>query len=360
MTNDKTVKPTRRGASVLTLVMGFWSLVTACWLLTGAGASTSTAQEPPPAPVGVALENVSYPFPVRFLTVSMEGEPARMAYMDVAPPGGVKPNGRTALLLHGKNFYGNSWAGVARDLAAAGWRVVVPDQVGFGKSAKPDVAYSFDGLAANTARLLDEVGVTGPVAVIGHSTGGMLAVRFARTFPARVSRLVLEDPVGMEDYRVLVNPPPSLETLVQAEMEQTPDKLRAFYGRYFPRPRPDLVEPAVAIAGGVLSSGEYPRWARASARTYLMILREPVRAEYRLLTVPTLLIVGAEDHTAVLKSYAKPEDQPKLGRIADLARTAVSELPEGSRLVVVPGVGHVPHLEEPEQFARALREFLGE
>ena len=317
----------------------------------------------PPAPVGVALENVPYPFPVRFLALEVEGQPARMAYMDVAPTAGgpaVAGSGKVALLLHGKNFYGNSWAGVARDLAAAGWRVVVPDQVGFGKSSKPDVAYSFDALAANTARLLDELKIPGPVVVIGHSTGGMLAVRFARTFPARVSRLALEDPVGLEDYRLLVNPPPSLETLFQAELEQTPEKLRAFYGRYFPRPRPDLVEPAVALAEGVLDSGEYPRWARASARTYLMILREPVRYELRLLTMPTLLLVGEEDRTAVLKTYARPEDQPKLGHVAELARAAAKELPEGSQLVVLPGIGHAPHLEDPERFARALREFLGE
>ena len=309
-----------------------------------------------PAPIGAALENVSYPYPVRFLDVEAEGRPVRMAYMDVPPTSDT--NGRVALLLHGKNFYGNSWTGVARDLAAAGWRVVVPDQIGFGKSSKPDIEYSFDYLAANTARLLDELKITGPIVVIGHSTGGMLAVRFARTFPVRVSRLVLEDPVGLEDYRFFVNPPPSLETLEKAELAQTPEKLREFYARYFPKPRPDLVDPAVAIAAGVLQSGEYPRWARASARTYLMILRQPVRHELKLLAMPTLLVVGAEDRTAVLKPYAPPGDQAKMGHVAALARAAAMELPEGSRLLVVPSVGHVPHLEAPETFLSALREFI--
>ncbi len=320
------------------------------------GPATLALAQEAPAPIGAALENVAYPFPVRFLDVEAEGRPARMAYMDVPPTRAA--NGKVALLLHGKNFYGNSWAGVARDLAAGGWRVVVPDQIGFGKSSKPDIEYSFDYLAANTARLLDELKISGPVVVIGHSTGGMLAVRFARTFPARVARLVLEDPIGLEDYRFFVNPPPSLETLEKAELAQTPEKLREFYARYFPRPRPDLVEPAVAIAAGVLQSGEYPRWARASARTYLMILRQPVRHELRLLTMPTLLVVGAEDRTAVLKAYAPPADQAKMGHVAELARAAAPELPEGSLLMVVPGVGHVPHLEAPEAFLPALREFL--
>lgn len=325
-------------------------------LLLPSGPLPAQTDAPAPPPVGIALEGVAYPYPVHFLTVDMEGQPTRMAFMDVPPTG--TPNGRTALLLHGKNFYGLSWAGPARTLAAAGWRVVIPDQVGFGKSGKPDVRYSFDMLAANTARLLDDLGIKTPVVVVGHSTGGMLAVRFARLFPERVSRLVLEDPIGLEDYRLSVNPPPSLETLFKAEMEQTPEKLRAFYGRYFPRPRPDLVEPAVAIASGVLQSGEYPRWAKASASTYLMILREPVCYEFGLLKMPVLLVVGEEDHTAVLKNYAPPEAQKDLGMMAQLARAAAGQIPDG-RVVVLPGLGHAPHLEAPAEFERVLLGFLG-
>lgn len=217
--------------------------------------------------------------------------------------------------------------------------------------------YSFDVLAANTARLLDVLEIRTPVALVGHSTGGMLAVRFARTFPERVARLVLEDPVGLEDYRLAV-PPQPLETLFKTELEQTPEKLRAFYARYFPGPRPDLVEPAVALAAGVLRSGEYPRWAKASALTYLMIYREPVAYEFGRLKMPTLLAVGAEDRTAVMKNYAPPEAQQTLGQVRALAEARARELPDGA-VHVFPGLGHVPHLEAPAEFERVLLEFLG-
>ena len=307
-------------------------------------------------PLGIGLEAFAYPHPVRFLSFEIQGEPVRMAFMDVAPTAGPG-NGRVALLLHGKNFYGNAWAGTIRALAGAGWRVIVPDQIGFGKSSKPDLAYSFDLLAANTVRLLDELGVKTPVAVVGHSTGGALAVRFARLNPERVSRLVLEDPIGLEDYRLSV-PPQSLETLLAVEMAQTPEKLRAFYQRYYPKPRPDLVEPSVELASRVLLSAEYPRWARASALTYQMIYRDPVRYEYHLLRAPTLLAVGQEDHTAVMKNYASPEAQKTLGHIVELARAAAKEIPDG-KVIEFPGVGHVPHAEAPEEFHRALLDFLG-
>jgi pimeloyl-ACP methyl ester carboxylesterase len=110
-----------------------------------------------------------YPYPVHFLDLEMQGQTLRMAYIDVAPTGTA--NGQTIVLLHGKNFGSYYWKDTIRMLAAAGYRVVAPDQIGWGKSAKPDIRYSFQALAANTAHLLDTLGI-GRVIVLGHSTGG--------------------------------------------------------------------------------------------------------------------------------------------------------------------------------------------
>jgi pimeloyl-ACP methyl ester carboxylesterase len=76
-----------------------------------------------------------------------------MAYMDVAPAGAA--NGKTAVLLHGKNFCGATWEQTITELSKAGYRVVAPDQIGFCASSKPaHYQYSFQQLAANTAGLL--------------------------------------------------------------------------------------------------------------------------------------------------------------------------------------------------------------
>jgi pimeloyl-ACP methyl ester carboxylesterase len=313
------------------------------------------AESPPVEvePIGIGLESFPYPFPVALYPLEVEGQVVRMAYMDVRPV--AAGNGKTVVLLHGKNFYGNSWEGTIRELSREGYRVVVPDQIGFGKSSKPDIHYSFDLLAANTARLLDSLGVR-ECAVVGHSTGGMLAVRFARNYPTRVTRLVLEDPVGLEDYRFKI-PPQTLETLFRAELDQTPEKLRAFYARYFADPRPELYERDVELASRVLKSAEYPRWAKASALAYLMIYEQPVRHEFALLKPPVLLVVGEKDRTVVMRSYGEPEVVKTMGRYPELAEAAARDIPD-CKLVVVPATGHVPHRESPEAFHRALLTFL--
>ena len=151
--------------------------------------------------IGLALEGYAYPYPVQAHAVRENRRDLTMSYMDAAPT--TPANGRTIVLLHGKNFMGAYWRDTFPVLAAAGFRVVVPDQIGFGKSAKPGIAYSFHALAGHTASLLDALAVERAV-VLGHSMGGMLAARFTLKFPDRVDALVLENPIGLEDYQRVV------------------------------------------------------------------------------------------------------------------------------------------------------------
>ena len=172
------------------------NLAKCCALVFGAIASIASAKAETPAlrPLGIGLEDVEYPYPVHFFDLTIEGQMLRMAYMDVAPSGPA--NGKTVVLLHGKSFSGDYWARTIAKLSADGYRVVVPDQLGFGKSAKPDIRYSFDLLARNTKMLLDGLGVT-RAAIVGHSFGGMLAVYFARDYPETTAVLALENPIGL-------------------------------------------------------------------------------------------------------------------------------------------------------------------
>ena len=105
------------------------------------------AQPAPREPYGIGLEGFAYPYPVNMLPLVNDGEQVRMAYMDVAA---AQPNGRTVVLLHGRNFPSSYWAPVIKTLTNAGYRVVVPDQIGFGKSSKPAGDLHFDTLARNT------------------------------------------------------------------------------------------------------------------------------------------------------------------------------------------------------------------
>jgi pimeloyl-ACP methyl ester carboxylesterase len=315
-------------------------------------------QSPVSGSLGIALETYLYPWPVHFLPLTIEGQDVRMAYMDVppaTPPAGAHTT-PAILLLHGKNFGGYYWEGVARALAAAGYRVIIPDQIGWGKSSKPEIRYSFQLLAANTAHLLDTLGIA-QTAVLGHSTGGMLAVRFALMYPQRVTRLILEDSIGMEDYRVQI-PAQSDETLYQAELANTdPAKIRAFYARYFANPDPAVYGPLAEVQIRVTRSGEYPRWAKASALAYQMIYQQPVRYEYRLLAPPTLIIVGAQDHTVPLSIYTTPEARARMGDFVELGRAAARDIPHAT-LAIIPAAAHIPHIEKAGEFQDAVLQFL--
>ena len=128
-----------------------------------------------------------------------------MRYMDVAPA--TAPNGATAVLLHGKNFCAATWEATIRGARRPGYRVIAPDQIGFCKSTKPErYQYSFQALAENTHALLESLGHPKGL-LIGHSTGGMLAARYALMYPDDVAMLVLVNPIGLEDWKALGVPP---------------------------------------------------------------------------------------------------------------------------------------------------------
>jgi pimeloyl-ACP methyl ester carboxylesterase len=304
--------------------------------------------------LGICLEDYQYPYPVQFLPVTNDLRPFKMAYMDIAPEG--EPNGQTVVLFHGKAFGCYYFHNVIEALIGSGYRVVAPDQIGWGKSPKPDVHYSFQLLASNTAALLDHLGV-GDVAVLGHSTGGMTAVRFTLMNPGRVTHLVLEDPLGLADYRIGI-PAQSEETLYEHELHWTdPAVIRDYVKAYFVHPDPKVCEPLADILVRVTLSPEYPQWARSAALTFQMIYQQPVRHEYHLIAPPTLLIVGAEDHVVPLGQYATPQEASRLGDFKALSEQAASDIPRATR-VVVPECGHIPHLEVPEKFFAAVLPFL--
>jgi pimeloyl-ACP methyl ester carboxylesterase len=201
---------------------------------------------PPRQALGIGLEEFEYPYPVGFFPVTSDLQSLTMAYMDVPPSS--TPNGSTAVLMHGKAFGGYYFLNVIEALTAAGYRVVAPDQLGWGKSSKPDIHYSFQLFAANTAALLDHLGV-GKVSVLGHSTGGMTATRFTLMNPSRVTHLVLEDPLGLVDYRPGI-PPQSEETLYDHEVHWTdPETIRNYVAGYFVHPDPKVWEPLAEVLG---------------------------------------------------------------------------------------------------------------
>lgn len=316
-------------------------------------AQTAPAQEP----YGIALEGYAYPYPVHNLPLTWEGRALRMAYMDVAPT--APANGRAIVLFHGRNFPGSYWAPTIRALAADGYRVVVPDQIHFGKSSKPDdLPANFDVMAAHTAALLDHLKID-KVDVLAHSMGAMAGTRFTRTYPARVNKLVLEGPVGLEDYRQYVPLVPR-ERLIEQEMALTPEQYYTqLMTTYNPQMTREQFYPFIEVRARMMASAEYPRWVRSYVSSFYAMWGQPVVHEFPLVRQPTLIIVGSKDRTATGRAFAPPELRDRMGNFPERAREVAARMPN-ARVEVFEGNGHMLHLEATERFNRTLLGFLAE
>lgn len=304
----------------------------------------------------INLSSVEYPYPVSFLSLHIQNQDLQMAYMDIHPE---KPNSKNIVLLHGKNFNGAYWETTIRELVKSGFRVIVPDQVGFGKSSKPrHFQYSFQQLAHNTKALLDSLGIS-RTAILGHSMGGMLATRFALMYPQVTEKLILENPIGLEDYQKMV-PYQPIDQLYKNELGQNYEKIKQYQLTFYydNKWKPEYDRWLTLLAGWTLNK-EYPLVAWNAALTTDMIVTQPVVYEFSFLKCPTLLIIGTRDRTALGKALAPPEVQKTMGLYHELGKKTQQKIFH-AQLAELQGIGHLPHIEAFERFIQPLMEFLNE
>jgi pimeloyl-ACP methyl ester carboxylesterase len=139
--------------------------------------STGLAQNKPEVdvkPGSITCEECPYPYPSSYLPLTLYGQDVRMAFMDVAPQGSA--NGHTVMIFHGNNFAGFYFGNIIDALRAEGFRVVVVDQIGYGRSSKPIIPYGLNDMARNSRAVLQSLKIDKAM-LIGHSMGGMLAAR---------------------------------------------------------------------------------------------------------------------------------------------------------------------------------------
>jgi pimeloyl-ACP methyl ester carboxylesterase len=304
---------------------------------------------------GPQLEGFSYPWPVAHYHFTGQSEALDMAYMDVAP---AVPNGRVAVLLHGKNFCAATWQGTITALTGAGYRVIAPDQIGFCKSTKPGhYQYSFQQLAANTHALLASLGI-GQITLLGHSTGGMLGIRYALMYPDAVDNLVLVDPIGLEDWAAKGVPWISVDSWYQRELATSADRIRSYeQATYYAGTWKPEYEPWVRMLAGLNHGTGHEVVAWNSALLYEMITTEPVVYELGALKPPVLLMIGDKDNTAIGKDLAPPAIRGTLGDYPALGKAAAAAIPHAT-LIEFPDLGHAPQIQDPEAFHKALLAWL--
>lgn len=305
-------------------------------------------------PLDAMLSDYKYPYEVHFFSLKSQNNDLKMAYMDVHP---AKSNGKTIMLLHGKNFNGAYWERTAKDLSAKGFRVIIPDQIGFGKSSKPhSYQFSFSQLADNTKAILDELKIDKAI-VLGHSMGGMVATRFTLLYPEKVQKLILENPIGLEDYKIFAAYQ-TIDQAYQSELKNTAETYKNYQLKfYYDNKWKEEYQPWLDLIAGWTIHSDYPQVAWDAALTTDMIYNQPVCYEFKNIKVPTLLIIGTRDRTAIGKDRAPKELQPKMGQYQELGKKTQREI-AGSKLVEIENVGHLPHIEVYPQFFDALYNFI--
>jgi pimeloyl-ACP methyl ester carboxylesterase len=305
---------------------------------------------------GPELEGFDYPWPVSYFSFSSQGEALRMAYMNVKPT--APANGRTVVLLHGKNFCAATWQDTIAALSEAGYRVIAVDQIGFCKSSKPEhYQFSFQQLAGNTHALLASLGIT-RATIIGHSVGGMLGMRYALIYPDDVDQLVLVNPIGLEDWKAKGVPWQSVDAWYQQELKTTADGIRDYQrSTYYAGNWDAKYERWVQMLAGLYRGPGHDVVSWDMALVDDMAYTQPVLYEFEQLTVPVLLLIGDKDTTALGKNLAPPAVRAALGNYPALAKAAAGRMPR-ARLVEFPDLGHAPQIQAPDAFHNALLDGL--
>lgn len=321
-------------------------------LLTGlVTAFTASAADSTPT-YGPQLQGFDFPYPVQKFDFSSQQQQLSMGYIDVKPAG--RANGRTAVLMHGKNFCGVTWQDSIEALSHAGYRVIAPDQIGFCTSSKPEhYQYSFQQLARNTQNLLEKLHID-KVTLVGHSTGGMLATRFALMYPQEVQKLVLVNPIGLEDWKAKGVPWRSVDEWYQRELKTSAASIKKYELNtyYVGRWKPEYDRWVTMLAG--LNNGPgHKIVAWNSALLYDMIFTQPVYYEFKNLQMPTTLMIGTSDTTAIGSDIAPPEVKAKIGHYNELGKQVAALIPQAT-LIEFPGMGHAPQMEKPAKFNQTL------
>jgi pimeloyl-ACP methyl ester carboxylesterase len=310
----------------------------------------------PPAPTptdvkpgSITCDECPYPYPSKYLDLSVYTQDVRISYMDVAPTAAA--NGHTVLLLHGNNFGGFYFKAIIDGLTKEGFRVIVPDQIGYGKSSKPIAPFNFNTQARNTWLILQHEKIEKAM-VVGHSMGGMLAARLATQYPKAIERVVVYNPIGLTDGR-FERPMGSFEESYKQNLKTDYQSVRSGLSRYVahnPKAWNQEFETYTRIRYSWTLSSDWPRLAMVQALIGQMLYQDPVVYDWAHIQVPTLAFGGADD--MLLGTAAQFQE-----RMNYLAKT----IPNGNgRALLLPGLGHVPHLEAPEKVVPPLVAYLKE
>jgi pimeloyl-ACP methyl ester carboxylesterase len=238
--------------------------------------------------------------------------------------------GKPVLLLHQTPRSWDEYRDVLPIIGKKYWAIAM-DTIGFGDSYKPEKKGSIEQYARGVIRFLDAMSID-RTSIVGHHTGGVIAVDVSASYPERVHKLVLSSTpcVDAEDRERRKTRTP----IDEVEFKEDGSHLTELWQRrmpFYPKNRPDLLTRFVIDA---LKVGDRAEEGHQAVNVYRMEEKVP------LIKAPTLVIAGTED----------PFSFPRMGPL--------SQSIKGSTTAVIEG-GMVPAVDQmPKDFARIVIPFL--
>ncbi len=256
-------------------------------------------------------------------------------------------DGPPLVLIHGITSSSRTWKKVMPRLAEK-YRVIAPDLLGHGRSAKPQGDYSLGAYASGIRDLLVALEVP-KATIVGHSLGGGIALQYAYQFPDRVGRMVLVDTGGIDkDVNLVLR----AATLPGAEfvlpimfanpLHEAALKLRSLLTKVGLQPSADVQ--GVSEGFTSLTEADARRAFLNTVRSVIDPTGQKISAKDRLYLaadIPSLIIWGERDRII-------PSSHGQLAH----------ELMPNSQLEIFPEAGHFPFNDDPDRFVRVLNEFI--
>jgi pimeloyl-ACP methyl ester carboxylesterase len=254
----------------------------------------------------------------------------------------------TLFFIHGLSSNADAWS---RNIASlkANYTCVAIDLPGFGKSSKIAAAYTPTYFAKISAKCIEKLQLKN-VVVVGHSMGGQAAIKVALNFPKKIQKLILVAPAGIEEFDS--NQALMIKSVLTAELvsKTTDEQIDRNYQLNFFK-LPIEAQKMISDRKKIKQATDFQNYCSAIAKSVEGMLDDPIHAQLKLVTIPTLIIFGQNDNLIPNKYF-----NPKLTTL--LVGTKATEEIKNSSLQLIAESGHFVQFEKPSEVNEIISNWL--
>jgi len=254
----------------------------------------------------------------------------------------------TIVFIHGLASYMPAW-GKNIPILKDHFRCIPIDLPGYGKSSKDDYPISMDFYADVIIDFLNKLKLE-QVTLAGHSMGGQISIFTALKYPDRISKLILASPAGFETFNKfesqILKDFMTVDLLINNSVEQLRQNVLINFYK-MPKDAEFMIEDRIALK----DTKEFKFYCSSVVKSLHAMLDQPVFDNLKLIKQPTLVLFGKNDSLIPNRELHK-NLTTKL-----VANSGAGEINNG-KLVMIPDCGHFLQFEKPDEFNKAVKEFL--